>query len=112
MATITIPRSDITTDEVAAALRDGLPAHYNVVPGTGVNNNPLGRPRPNQPDTILVGIGANRWTRAQVRIVRRPRDTDLRITPGGLLGERLVNTFGLAREMRRVLRNAPSLTLR
>jgi hypothetical protein len=47
-----------------------------------------------------------------VRIVRRPGDTDLRITPGGLLGERLVNSFGLAREIRRILGNAHGLAAR
>jgi hypothetical protein len=35
MPTITVPRSDITTEEVAAALLDGLPEFYNVVSGTG-----------------------------------------------------------------------------
>jgi hypothetical protein len=41
-----------------------------------------------------------------------PRDgrTELRIRPGGFTLSLLVNTFGIAREVRRVLASAPSLT--
>jgi hypothetical protein len=45
MFSITVPRSDVTSDEVADALRQGHDARYNVLPGTGVNCwNPVGRP--------------------------------------------------------------------
>ena len=36
MSTITVTRSDVTSDEVADALRQGLGSRYKVLPGTGV----------------------------------------------------------------------------
>ncbi len=108
MATVTIPR-EVTSDEMTEVLREGLEPYYNVVPGMRVNNNPLGRPRPGHPDTILVGTGANTWTRAQVRIISGPQRTEIRITPGGLLGERLVNTFKLGHKIRQAILDAPGL---
>lgn len=56
MFAITVPRPDVTSDEVAGALRHGLGPRYEVLPGTGVNCwNPVGGPRPDHPDTIVVG---------------------------------------------------------
>ena len=60
-------------------------------------------------DTILVGTGSNRVVKAQITIVRRDGHTDLRITPGGLISDLVINTFGVARDVRNVLANAPSL---
>ena len=61
MFTITVPRSDVTSDEVTGALRHGLGPRYNVLPGAGVNCwNPVGGPRPDRPDTIVVGTGSTR----------------------------------------------------
>ena len=37
MSTITVPRSDVTSDEVADALCWGLGSRYKVLPGMGVN---------------------------------------------------------------------------
>jgi hypothetical protein len=48
--------------------------------------------------------------RAQVKIIRRPGQTDIRVTPGGLLGDLVMNTFGIAPKVRQVLRDAPGLT--
>jgi hypothetical protein len=43
--------------------------------------------------------------RAQVRIIRHSGQTDIRVTPGGLL----INTIGIAAKVRRVLRDARDL---
>ncbi|MDQ6804630.1 MAG: hypothetical protein M3065_06620 [Actinomycetota bacterium] len=67
MLTITVPRSDVTSDEVADALRQSLGSQYKVLPGTGVNRNPVGGPRPDHPDTIVVGTGSTRLFRAPRR---------------------------------------------
>jgi hypothetical protein len=43
--------------------------------------------------------------RSQVRIIRHSGQTDIRVTPGGLL----INTIGMAAKVRRVLRDARDL---
>jgi hypothetical protein len=57
-------------------------------------------------------VAAGPMVRAQVRIIHRAGRTDLRITPGGVLGDLLMNTFGITREVRQTLLNAPSLDIR
>jgi len=109
MSTITVPRSDVTSDEVADALRRGLGSRYNVLPGPGVNWNPVGGPRPDHPDTIVVGTGSTRLFRAQVRISQDPGETILHVTPGGLGWPRVPNRLWIARKVGQVLRAAPSL---
>jgi hypothetical protein len=71
--------------------------------------NPFGHPHPDQPDAILVGKGFNTVIRDEVNIVRRSERTELRIRPGGVPGQLVLNTFGLAPKIRRVLREAPGL---
>jgi hypothetical protein len=110
MSTITVPRSDVTSDEVADALRHGLGSRYKVFPGAGVNWNPVGGPRPDHPDTIVVGTGSARVFRAQVRISQDAGETILHVSPGGYIWPRVVNTFGVARKVRQVLAAAPSLS--
>jgi hypothetical protein len=110
MFSITVPRSDVTSDEVADALRRGLGARYNVLPGTGVNWNPVGGPRPDHPGTIVIGIGSTRLFRAQVRISHDGGETILRVSPGGVtLLPRLTNRVWIARKVIQVLRAAPNL---
>ena len=109
MFTITVPRSDVTSDEVADALRQGLGPRYNVLPGTGVNWNPVGGPRPDHPDTIVVGKGSTRLFRAQVRISHDAGETILHVTPGGLGWPRVTNWLWIVRKVREVLRAAPNL---
>jgi hypothetical protein len=106
MSTITVRRHDVTTEEVTAALRAGLDPRYDVVPGMRMPRVPLlGRPRPDRPELILVSSSA--LARAQVRIIRHSGQTDIRVTPGGLL----INTIGMAAKVRRVLRDARDLRL-
>jgi len=70
---------------------------------------PIGSPQAGDPDEIVVGKGPTPMVRAQVTIIRGTGRTDIRITPGGVAGDLLMNTFGIARKIRRVLLDAPSL---
>lgn len=105
MSTITVHRHDVTSEEVTDALRAGLEPRYEVVPGMRMPRVPLlGMPRPDRPELILVSSGA--MASAQVRIIRHSGQTDIRVTPGGLL----INTLGMAAKVRRVLRDARDLS--
>ncbi|MGH3153631.1 MAG: hypothetical protein ACRDOB_23265 [Streptosporangiaceae bacterium] len=112
MPTVTVPRTDLTTEEVAQVLRDGLPDRYNVVPGMAMGRSAYSAPHEGQPNMILVGTGANRIIKAQVTITPRGGQTELRVSPGGLTGDLLYNTLGIAMMIRRVLASAPSLSAR
>jgi hypothetical protein len=91
MSTVTVPRADLTTEEVLAVLRDGLGAGYNVLPGMAMGRTALQGPHKGRP---------------------RGGQTELRISPGGITLDRLVNTFGVARAVRRVLASSPGLSAR
>ena len=107
MRAITIPRPDVTTEEVSEALRQGLGSRYNVLPEKGMNWNPAGGPRPDQPGKIVVGTGAARLFRAEVIISRHSGQTVLRVIGGGLtLPVRLTNRLWIADKVRRVLQAA------
>ena len=109
MSTITIPRADVTSDEVSAALSEGLGPHYEVQPGMKAPLLGWGEPEESQPDDIAVGIGTSRPWRAQVRIDRQEGQTRIRVAPTGLIWIRLINTFWIARKVRRALLAAPDL---
>jgi hypothetical protein len=105
MSTITVRRHDVTTEEVTDALRAGLDPRYDVAPGMRMPRVPLfGTPRPDRAELILVSSSA--LARAQVKIIRHSGQTDIRVTPGGLI----INTIGLAAKVRSVLRDASDLT--
>jgi hypothetical protein len=110
MSTVTVPRTNLTTDEVATALRDGLGTGYNVLPEMAIGQLAFQAPRQGRPNTIVVGTGDNRLIKAQVTITAHGGQTELRIKPGGITLDRLVNTFGIAREIRRTLATSPSLS--
>src|ERR1039457_3232996 len=87
MSTITIPRPEVTTGEASEVLRRGLGPRYNVLPGKGMNWNPVGNPRAD-----------------------RPGQPVLHVVLGGLtLPVRLTNRLWIAEKVRRVLQAAPSL---
>lgn len=109
MYEITIPRADVSSETVAQALRDGLGPNHNVLPGMRLIRSPFSEPVPGSPDTIVVGTGNNRVWRAQVSIARGAGQTKLRITPGGLISDFVLNAVGIARKTRRVLASAPGL---
>jgi hypothetical protein len=110
MSTVTVPRADLTTEELVTVLRDGLGAGYNVLPGMVMGRLALQGPRKGRPNTIAVGTGDNRVVKAQVTITPRGGQTELRISPGGVAWKLLLNTFGIARKIRRVLASSPSLS--
>jgi hypothetical protein len=110
MSTITIPRPEVTTEEVSEVLRRRLGPRYNVLPGKGMNWNPVGNPQAEQPGRIVVGTGSTRLFRAQVTISSHSGQTVLHVVPGGLtLPVRLTNRLWIAEKVRRVLQAAPSL---
>jgi hypothetical protein len=88
-------------------LRDGLDDRFEVLPGMRMTRIPAGSPHAASPDEIMVGKGPTPMVRAQVTVIRRAGHTDIRITPGGLAGDLLMNTLGIARTVRHVLLNAP-----
>lgn len=110
MSTITIPRPAVTTTELSEVLRQGLGPRYNILPGTGMNWNPVGNPRADQPAKITIGIGSTRLFRAEVTITPCSRQTTIRVVAGGIsLPVRLTNRLWVAEKVRRVLQAAPSL---
>jgi hypothetical protein len=111
LPTITIPRADLTSEEVTGVLRAGLGPHYRVVPGMRMPQACLFAAQPNQdPDTILVSIGSSRLSkrffRAQVTLTRPSGQTVIRIRPGGTSSEFPINALGIARKIRQVLASA------
>jgi hypothetical protein len=110
MRTITIARDDVTTQEVSEALRQGLAARYNVLPGMGMNWNPVGGPRADKPNMIVVGTGSTRLFRAEVTISRRSGQSVLHVIAGGI-GPLLrpLNAVWIARKAHQVLLAAPGL---
>ena len=109
MPTVTVPRDDVTSEEVCKVLRDGLGSGYNVLPGMGMGQFAIQGPHPAQPDTILVGTGSNRLIKAEINFVRQGGQTMLRISPGGITADRLVNSLGIARKARTALATSPDL---
>ena len=114
MPAITIPRADLTGEEVTRALRAGLGPHYHVAPGMRMPQACLFAAEPNHdPDTIVVSTGSSRLSsrlfRAQVTLTRPPGQTIIRIRPGGTSSEFPVNALGIARKIRQVLASAPDI---
>jgi hypothetical protein len=117
MQAITIPRADLTGEEVTRALRAGLGPRYHVVPGMRMPQGCLFAAEPNQdPDTILVNIGSSplsrRFFRAQVTLTRSSGQTVIKIRPGGTSSEFPINALGIARRIRQVLTSVPDLRQR
>jgi hypothetical protein len=114
MSTITVSRPDVTCEEVSDALRRALGPSYHVLPGTAIDHSSKGNPPSELPDTIVVGVGSNRWFRSEVTISHNSTATVLHVTPGGLPGTwpgglKLINRLWIAREVRQALKAAPDL---
>ena len=105
MSTVTIPRPNVTPQDVAAALRNGLGSRYQVQPGMRTPTLP-GAPDPGWPDSIVVGTGNGHVFRVQLEIDHRDGGTRVRVQPAGLSMIRLVNTLAIAPKVRQVLRTA------
>jgi len=108
MPTVTVPRTDLSTEEMVTVLRDGLGAGYNVLPGMTMGQLPFQGPRKGRPDMIVVGTGDNRRVKAQVTITSPGGQTKLRIHPSGITVTLVLNTFGIVRTVREVLASRPS----
>lgn len=107
MPTLTISRSEVTTEEISEALRKGLGPRYTVLPGMGMNWNPLGAPRPDHPDMITIGTTPTRLFRAEVKVSPQPGRTIVHVIAGGIGPlPRLVNRFWIAGKVSRVLQTA------
>jgi hypothetical protein len=102
----------ISPGDVVAELRDGLGSGYNVLPGMTMGQLPFRGPREGRPNMIAVGTGDNRSVKAQVTILSRGEETELRIRPSGITLTLFINTFGIARTVRKVLANSSSLSAR
>lgn len=112
MPTVTVPRADLTTDEVVTVLRHGLGSEYNVLPGMAMRRLPFLAPHEGQPNKIVVGTGDNRVVKAQVTITPRDGQTRVRISPGGFTTTFVINSFGIVRKVRSVLADSPGLSAR
>ena len=112
MPTVTVPRADLTPEEVVSALRDGLGEEYNVLPGKAMGRTMYQAEHDGQSNEILVGTGQNRLVKAQVTLTPRGGQTELRISAGGLTWDWLMNSFGVAQKVKKVLTSAPALSAR
>jgi hypothetical protein len=109
MPAVTVPRTDLSTEEIVTVLRDGLGAGYNVLPGMTMGQLPFKGPCDGRPDMIVVGTGDNRRVKARVTITSPGGQTKLRIHPSGITVTLVLNTFGIARTVREVLASRPRL---
>jgi hypothetical protein len=109
MATLTIPRPDVSAEQIGEVLQQRLGSRYTVRPGQGMATLIGGRGSHN-PDRIAVGVGSAQFFCAEVTMTRHGGHTSLRVIPGGI-GPllRITNELWLARKVRRALRAEPSL---
>jgi hypothetical protein len=108
MSTVTVPRADITSQEVSEALRTRSRAS---VPHTAGMKAIWGlrESRPDDPDSIVVGTGSNRVWKTQVRIDRQGGVTHIRVNSTGPSVLWLANSLGITRKVHHVLAAAPGL---
>ena len=107
MSKVTVPRANVTVDEVIAVLRNELGSRYDVTPS--MTSKGFTKEVPGDADALLV---AGRWLqRANVRVVRRADRTEIDVSPGatypGLI--RLIDRVGIARKVHQILEHAPVL---
>ena len=106
-ATITVPRSNVTADEVTAVLRGRLGSRYTITPGKRAKG--FGKEVSGDANSLLV---AGSWLeRATVEIAGLEHGTEIEVSPGatyfGLI--RLVHRIGLVRKIHNALAHAPEL---
>jgi hypothetical protein len=112
MPSVTVPRADLTTEDVVQALKDGLGDGYNVLPGKAAGRTMYQAEHDGRPNEIVIGTGQNRLVKAQVTITPRGGQTELRISAGGLSWDWLMNNFGVVQKVKQVLTSSPSLSAR
>jgi ABC-2 type transport system permease protein len=91
---------EVTGDQVASALRDGLPSRIEVHPATRIKGRLFGT-EPGGPDVTLVTAGMTGLWRAEVTVVHASGDTRVRVRPGG---DPLYSALGVAKKVHGVLR--------
>ena len=119
MSTTTVPLCEVTSEEVADAVRQGLDPATTCRPGRESTRAPSPARGPmmgsDRPDTVsdVVVTSSNRVLRAEGAIPRRSGRTHIvrsggppGVWPGAL---KLVDRVSIARKVRQVLRYAPGL---
>jgi ABC-2 type transport system permease protein len=108
LALLTLTRSvtlpgEITGEQVAKALCDGLPSRFEVRPATKFKGRLFGfGTEPAGPDVLLVTSEGTSIGRVQVTVVHALGATQVRIRSGGQV---LYSALGVAKKVRRVLRS-------
>jgi hypothetical protein len=97
---------------VVQALKDGLGSEYNVLPGKAIGRTMYQSEHDGQPNQIVVGTGQNRLVKAQVTLIPRNGQVELKIGAGGLTWDWVMNSFGVAQKVKQVLASAPGLSAR
>jgi hypothetical protein len=105
MSMITVPRSDVTAEEVSAVLRRELGSRYTVTPSMMATG--FGKELQGTPNTVLVA--ANWLERANIELTAKANGTEIDVSPGatyfGLI--RLIHRAGLVRKVHKALEHAP-----
>jgi hypothetical protein len=108
MATVTVPRSNVTADDVRAVLREKLPSRYTIT--LAMTSRGFAKEVPDDANTLLV---KGSWlARANVRIIAGVEGTEIDVTPGatypGLI--RLGDRSGIVRKVHHALMDSDELT--
>ena len=106
MSTVTIPRSNVTVEEVSGVLRDKLGSHCKVTPFAASN---LQHETSGYAGSILVK--RNWLERANIRILPGADCTEINVSAASAftLGGFLINRIGITRKVHRVLEHAAEL---
>lgn len=106
MPTVTVPRANVTVEEVSAVLRDKLGPRCTITPAM---TSRFHHESPADADSILV---RRHWfEQASIRVIPGPDSTEVHVgsaanfTPTGLL----INRAGIIRKVHQVLQRAPEL---
>jgi hypothetical protein len=106
MPAVTVPRANVTVEEVSAVLREKLGPRYKITPAV---TSRFHHESPAGADSVLV---KRHWfEQASIRIVPGPDRTEIHIgnaanfTPTGLL----INRASIIRKLHQVLEHAPEL---
>jgi hypothetical protein len=107
MSTVTVPRSNVTVEEVCAVLRNALGSRYGVTPS--MTSRGFAKEVPGDANTLL--ISGSWFQRANIRISPGADHTEINVSPGatypGLI--RLIDRIGIARTVYQILEHAPEL---
>jgi len=107
MSTVSVPRSNVTVEEVSAVLRNELGSRYGLT--ASMTSRGFAKEVPGDANTLLVS--GSWFQRANIRIVPGAGRTEIDVSPGatypGLI--RLVDRVGIARKVHQILEHAPEL---